>query len=520
MAISFDKYIDIVSAVGGAAAALTRELIGRLFTTNRFVPAGGTLTFTTADEVKFYFGVDSEEYKRAAWYFRFVGKQVTRPKKISFSRWNSVNQAAKIFGGKSASLATFQNLAAADFYLTIGDTTNFINGLDFTAAASMANVATIIQAKINSFVNPNFEDATVAYNATTGGFDLTAGVVVTTPAVAYQVETAIGTVEPDFLGSVLRWAIVEPQLYFSVNDARADIGVAAENPEETFIESANSDNNFGSFLFMAALTDEQIGSIAAANDARNVDFLYTVPVLVSDFAAIVEAIGTAGGNCLTLLNGDVVTPPADQYPEMMPMVILAATDYNRVDAAQNYMYQMADLTPVVTSSLVSDGADGYRVNYYGATQQAGRLLAFYQRGYMNGQNTDPLDMNTYVNEIWLKDNIGVELINLQLSLGKISANRQGRATVISGVQVAVSRALFNGVISVGKILTGTQKAYITSVTGQTDAWRQVQNVGYWLDCFIEPFTGPGGSTEYKARYVLIYAKDDVVRLIEGSDILI
>lgn len=517
MAISFRKYIDIVSAVGGAAATQTRELIGRIFVDNPLLPGFMTLYFTTLESVGLYFGTSSEEYKRARFYFSFIGKQITTAKKISFARWNANDTAPAIYGGDSPGLGNFIGVTVGDFYLTIDGVTNHVSGLDFTAATSMADVATILQAAINAFVDPNFATATVTFNATENRLELFGGVVATANTI--DIDTSEGVTMPNFLYQGLRWAIAPPNLY-TKDAARAVPGLVHETPGNAFNVNADADNNFGSFLIMGAVTDEQYIEVAQNNDARNVEFLFTVPALLADYMFFCSDLGNISGVCITLTDGDVYPAPADEYPEMMPMVILAATDYNRPDAAQNYMYQQAALTPVVLTTALSDGADSCRVNYYGATQQAGRLIAFYQRGYMHGETNDPLDMNTYVNEIWLKDNIGVELINLQLALGKISANKQGRATVISGVQVAVDRALANGVISIGKPLTNTQKAFITSVTGQEDAWRQVQNVGYWLDCFIEQYAGPGGGPEYKARYVLIYAKDDVVRKIEGSDILI
>lgn len=514
MAISFKKYIDIVSRVGGAAATQTRELIARFYVDNPRMQPGGVMYFTTLESVRDFFGYSTPEYSRARFYFSFVGKQVTTPKKISFVRYQSVASAPKIFGGKVGALSTFTSYAAAKFQLTIDGVANVVE-CDFTAAASLSDVASILQTEINAFVDDNFANATVVFDAISGGFILTGGVVATTGLIDVSTKAVNPTAE--FL-AVLGWVITPPSFY-TPTLALAVSGAPEKSPAETFSENADNDNNFGSFAFITAITDEQIVEVANENAARNVTFIFSLGCLVTDIAMLGEEINGIEGLCVTLQDGDIPTPPYE-FPEILPMAILAATDYNRVDAAQNYMYQTADLTPVILSNTYSDIADAFRINYYGATQQAGKLIAFYQRGYMFGNIGDPLDINIYANEIWIKDNIGVELINLQLALGKISANKQGRATVISGVQVAVDRALANGVISIGKPLTNTQKAYITSVTGQTDAWRQVQNVGYWLDCFIELYAGPGGTPEYKARYVLIYAKDDVIRKIEGSDILI
>ena len=515
MAISFKKYVDIVSAVGGAAAATTRELIGRLFTENPLMPMNTTIEFTTLAGVKAYFGVQSEEYKRALFYFSFIGKQVTSPKKISFHRWTSVDTAPVIIGGVTeATHNNFTGVAAGSFELEIGGVTNTIDTLDFTLCTNMDDVAAVIQARINSFVGLQWTGATVVWEAANKRFVFTGGQV----ELANTCSISIGdTFAPPFLLVALGWA-GNGNTFWLPTLPRFIYGAVHAFASSAFAVSADENNNFGSFLFMGtALTDEERKSIALDNDARNNEFMYTMPALFADYEFFCdELMNEIGGWCLTLLDGNVSPPPVDEYPEMMPMVILAATDYNRPDASQNYMFQRAALTPVITATGLSDFADACRANYYGATQQAGRLVSFYQRGYMHGADNDAVDMNTYANEMWLKDHIGVDLINLLLALGKISANRQGRATVLAAVNSSVTLALFNGVISIGKLLTMVQKEYITSVSGNPDAWRQVQDSGYWLDCFIEQMQ----NGDYKARYILIYSKDDAIRKIEGSHILI
>ncbi|OYW78788.1 MAG: hypothetical protein B7Z19_06545, partial [Polynucleobacter sp. 32-46-5] len=85
----------------------------------------------------------------------------------------------------------------------------------------------------------------------------------------------------------------------------------------------------------------------------------------------------------------------------------------------------------------------------------------------------------------------------------------------------IDQALVNGVISVGKPLTSAQQIYITNATGDDTAWRQVQSEGYWIDVEIVAYVDTiTGTTKYKAVYVLIYSKDDVIRKVEGTDVLI
>ena len=76
-----------------------------------------------------------------------------------------------------------------------------------------------------------------------------------------------------------------------------------------------------------------------------------------------------------------------------------------------------------------------------------------------------------------------------------------------------------GSIEVGKTLTTAQKAYIGNATGSTTAWQQVQTSGYWLNVVISQYT-VDGVNQYKAVYTLIYSKNDTIRLVQGTDVLI
>jgi hypothetical protein len=111
-------------------------------------------------------------------------------------------------------------------------------------------------------------------------------------------------------------------------------------------------------------------------------------------------------------------------------------------------------------------------------------------------------------------------MNLFLALPKISANATGGNQILLVINNAISQALNNGVISIDKTLTVIQQAYITQISGDDTAWRKVQNDGYWVGYEIQTFVNSSGANEYKFVYTLIYSKDDVIRKVEGSHILI
>jgi hypothetical protein len=500
MAITIRKYVDIVSGIGAGSAVRRRDLIGRLFDTNPLIPVGSLIEFDDAESVSEYFGSASEEYARAAFYFGWISKNITRAKKIAFARWADTAVAARIYGSKSAKLlATYTAIANGSIHLTIGATAHEITGIDLSGAASLAAVAALVEDAIQAQVGAQFATATVVYNADRSSFDFVSGTVGDAVLIV-----AAGTTGTD-LAAPLGWLALSTIV---------SNGSAEQTITDVLTESADATNNFGSFLFMSELSIEEVEEVAVWNTTQNVLYQFMVPVIGASAQAYYDALKGYQGIAVTL------SETAGEFPEMIPMIILAATNYSARNSVQNYMFQIFNVTPGVTTTSDSNELDVIRVNYYGRTQTAGQFLDFYQRGILMGLPVNPVDMNVYANEQWLKDAAGAAIMELLLALPRISANAKGRVQLISQIQSVVNQALFNGTISIGKPFSNTQKLYISEITGDPNAWQQVQGIGYWLDCVMESYVTEDSRTEWKAVYTLVYSKDDVVRKVEGSHILI
>ena len=499
MTIPFTKYIDVVSGVGGANQVSQRELIGRLFTTNPLLPTKSFAEFDDEDPVGEYFGFSSEEYKRALFYFGFIAKDTVRPKKISFARWADADTAPLIFSESDDYLvATFTGINDGAFALTLGGDTEVITGLDFTTDVSLADVAATIETGIQAAnVAAVWTSATVTYNTTDKRFDFVGGDTGNFAVVV--AEAGAGTEIAELIGWLNAGTILSD-------------GVVEETVTTALTESASASNNFGSFLFMPTLSIDEMVDAATWNKAQNVRFQFYDSVLEVDAQDAYDALKDLGGTGMHIHSASAV----DEYPEMMPMMIMAATDYTRENANKNYMYHQFAISATVDDGVVSNTLDALRINYYGETQQAGRVLSFYQRGVLMGLATDPLDMNTYANEQWFKDANSVTLMNLLLALNALPANDDGRVTVLGALQDNIELAIRNGTILLAKALNTTQKAYVLSVTGDENAWRQIESQGYWIDATVQEPT----PNEFKIVYLLLYAKGDAIRKIEGTQTLI
>ena len=512
MAININKYVDITSAVGGNAQVAGRDFIARLFSTNDLIPPATVLTFENKAEVGTYFGTTSEEYKRAGFYFDFVSKELNSPDKISFYKWSKVAEPPRVYGNTSPSAYTvLAAVSAGSLKVTIGGVLLSLTGIDFTGDVSPSDVAATLQVAIRTGVGAMFTSATVTYNSTRGSYDLVGGTAVGGSAGVILIEQGVGGTP---IGDLIGW--------LSGSGLIVANGSAATAPEDAVAESAVISNDFGSFCFMPLsslsstdpLTLAETIDVATWNLGENVMYMYSVAIGSSDATAWANettGLGAIGGCALT------ISDESDEYPEMLPMAILAATRYDQNNAVQNYMFQQYDsaLTASVTTDTVSDAMDALRVNYYGQTQESGANISFYQRGVLFGASTDPRDMNTYANEIWLKDAMTAAIMNLLLSVAQVSANAAGRVQILTIMQGVINQALNNGTISVGKTLTTLQKVYIGQITNDPNAWYQVQTSGYWVDVVFTLISG-----DYVAEYTLVYSKDDIIRKVEGRDILI
>lgn len=504
------NFVDITSSVGANGGLPTRNYGAMIITGNPLVPTGQIISFTSAAAVGSYFGTGSEEYARAVAYFSFISKNGSAAQMLSFWFWNQDAATTDlIFGAPPIdTLTQFNAITTGDFTLSMGGYSHHLTGVSFSAAGSLAAVATDLTNAIQAITagGTPWTSAVVSYDSTTGAFNLVSG-----EAEADTISITAGTIE-DMAGP-LGW--LNPATVISN-------GTAAQTLTNNVIALAALSNNFGSITatFALDLTLTEVEAIANWNASLtpNIQFIYSVNVTPSNASAWSAALANIQGTTLTLQSPG--GQAAIEFPEMVPMILFAATQYSQPNSVQNYKYQgNFNLTPSVTSESGYTTYTGLNINFYGNTQNAGQTINFYMDGVMMGPSSAPQYQNLYANEIWFKDNLATALINLLLLLPQIPANPTGVAQITATIQSVINLALTNGTISVGKTLNSTQKLYISDVTGSNNAWQQVQNQGYWLNVVIESSI-VDSQTIYTAVYTLVYSKDDVVQSITGSNILI
>lgn len=505
--ISQNRYVKIVSGVGAGANAAQRKLIMRAITQSTLVPPGIVLEFSELDAVGTYFGYDSEEYKRAKRYLGFISKNTVSPSSISFARWVSVAIAPMVVGDSfPKSLSSFAAVTAGLLQINVGNAPIQITGIKLDDATSLTNVASVIQTAVRTSTDPQLANATVTFNTNTSQFVLAGSVV------GSGVITVAATGLPGDISQLTGLA---------TGNAVLVAGQAADTAEAAVAKSAGISNNFGSFIFAvpyATMEIEDIKEVASWNHAQNNMYIYSVPAYLSDLANYFQELKGFSGCGLSVLSN---TAPND-YIEQAPCEILAATDYSTVGATQNYMFYQFDGSNVtVSDDTIADIVDKSRGNYMGVTQSAGQQLAFYQRGVLCGGPTAAVDMNVYANEMWFKSACSAAVLTLFLASGEVPADETGAAMILGVLQPVIKLAGDNGTFRPGKPLTAVQQQYITRISGDKNAWRQVFSIGYWINISFSSYVNQNnGLTEWKATYKVIYAKGDSIRFVEGTDTMI
>lgn len=510
MPISINRYVDITSGVAGAQSVPDRSLCGLRFTTDPRVPVDSVVTFTgdIAAEALTYFGSQSKDYDWSAQYAAYVSPApASRAKILRFAAYVKQDRAARIFGKSlTQNLSDLKLITSGSLNLTLGETTKELTLLNFADATTLADVASTLQTAIRLEADTAaWATATVEFDAPSNAFNLVGGTLVKCPV------GVLASTAPSDISAAIGWGFGAVMSPGSESLSGLDSLAAAESVTDSF----------GTFSFNPALPIVEAKQVATYNAGLNVKYQYyhTVSLLeASTHAGELRAMASCG----VILN---VRP--GEYKESLPAAVSAAVDFDRTNAVVNYMYRQGPFPgdPITGENDVHDnttasGLDTLRVNYYGTTAKAGQKISFFQRGYLMGGPTAPLDMSVHLNEQWFKSALQSDLLGAQLSLSQISADDQGRGAIIALLDPRIEQGKRNGTIRVGKTLTALQQIAITDITNDPDAWRDVQNSGVWRDAAIVSYVGESGVTEYKVVYTVVYSKNDVVRKIEGSHNLI
>lgn len=507
MTIPIKKYVAITSKVADTQGASRKDLIPRVFTTNPLFSANTVYEFASSSDVAAFAGSLSAEAKLASEYFAWISKTANQAKKISFMRYSFDALAPYIYSTKAlTSLAQLKAVTDGSMVVNLGGTAYVVTGVDLSAITTYADVAAALQTAIraNTQGGKLYTDATVEYQAGNSSFILTGG-----ETGENTINYAIAANEGTDLSALIGWN--------SANVPILSNGTTEQTIADILNKTIDISTNFLTFGFLSA-TDAyaNLDAIGAFVDEQNNEYRFCFDLGASNYA---EGIATAKKYTGMTAHYNINYGLEGINPAwLMSAILPATTNYDKVNGVKNYMFQ--EFPSQAVSVGIDDGnlyqiLDNLCINYNGQTQKSGKTISFYQNGF----NADATDSAIFDNEAWLKDAIKTDMLNAFLALDFIPADNDGLAILTGILENNCDEALNNHVFSKGKILTNTQKAYITQLTGNENTWLDVQNNGYYFMVDITTETS-GEATLYVGEYLLIYLKNDVIRKVEGRNILI
>lgn len=230
--------------------------------------------------------------------------------------------------------------------------------------------------------------------------------------------------------------------------------------------------------------------------------------------------------CCTAVLDDAFANVDDQgvelgttYPGWLTCSLLASTKYSRTNSTIIQEFKaLNDAGMVVTCKCDSlyNILTGLNVNFYGQTQKAGQLMAFYMEGY----NLDGTDTSVSDNEIWLKDRITTEVFNRFVKCNKVPAGAVGRAIIKAAINGVISEGLNNLSVQPEKTISDSDKAAIIQNTGATDAPAQIYTQGYYLDVRDGDDERAGAGIRRVVDYILYYSTGEGIRKVTGSHVMV
>lgn len=454
MAIPARQVVDVAPRVINAGVP-DLAMSGLLLTKNALC-LFPDMSFTSANAVGNYFGMDSNEYKAAAKYFLGYDNAFKRPATIKFGRRVDSAIAGSLIGGSASALATLKAITAGTFKITVDGTEITVASLDLSSCTTQSDVATALAAKITG--------TTVVYNSNLNAFIITSGTTGADSAVSVATEVSTNTYAEQ-LGLTAHAGAI-PQA-----------GMAAMSADANMTAIAKADGNWVSFSYLYEATDEEIIALATWNNNQKVEFLF-VPYTEAQ-------ADTVPSNSSNLPNSLKVTEPEGTIlvfgnidVAILVMAIGASIDWNRYNGLPSWAFRtQSGLAASVTDETTAENLLSMKVNYYGRYASRVEDFTFLYNGAMIGGQFGFVD--AYIGNIWLRNALQNAILNGLQSVGRTPYTDAGYNQIRAWCQDPINRGLNNGVIQTGLILSEAQKAQIYSEIG-IDVSDKLFTDGYYL----------------------------------------
>lgn len=438
------QYIVAINPRLIPAGSTDLEFNGLFLSDNALIPLSAPLmSFVDADSVADYFGEDSTEAKKAKIYFLGYNNSFAKPRRLIIGRRVSTAVGAYVRGGKYAgTLADLTSVTAGGLSITINSTDIALTSLDFSACTSLSEVATTLQTALQS----DLAGTTCTYSSITKAFTIGSPSAGDSEVITYAT------------GSV-----AELLNLTSANGAILSQGSDALSVDANMALLTDISQNWVTFTTLYTASNDEHTALSAWASAQGIEYCYIghtadanllVQGSTNSIADIIKEAGY-GATALVYDNVDVA---------VFVLGAVASVNWERYQGSINYAFKKVDgVGATVVNQNDADLLLGKGVSFVGNFATRNDEFVFFYNGKMFG-DYDWLD--TFINTIWLKNAMQVAVMNGLASAGRVPYDDQGYTLIRAWLQEPINKAINNGTIDKGVVLSESQKAQVYAETGK------------------------------------------------------
>ena len=471
---------------GGSSPAMA----GVFLTSNTAVPLGQAKLFTLASAVSAFFGSSSAEALAATIYFNGFQNSTVKPNALYFWQYNTAAVSAYLRGGNLGSMTLTQLKALSGILtMTVDGTVKTTTSINLTAATSFSNAATIISAGFTA-------GPVVAYDSVRNAFTFTSSTTGATSTITFASNTlAAGLLLTQALGAEL---------------SQGAIAATANGAMDT-LQAANKRWATFTTLTEASTTDEAL--FAAWSSART-DKVYVA--WDTDIGATQQGNTTSFGVLAKTAQYNGVVALYNRIDDAaFYMGTIASIDWTRREGRISFAYRMqAGLNPAVTDDTIYANLLNNGYNFYGQFASNVDTFSFSQSGAIPGTWKW---LDTYVNEIYLNQQIQTAIINLLLNVNSLPFADAGYALLRSAILDPVISFRNFGGIRAGVPLSEAQKTQINGAAG-VDVSAEMFTEGFFLQ--ILPADAQARTNRSSPPIALWYMDGGSIRTVNVASIAV
>lgn len=455
MAIPASQIVSIsprVLQAGGTDLVLN----GCFLTENTLLPVGAmAVTFATPGDVMEYFGDETPEYNAAVAYFNGYVNSFKKPRSVIFARRISNAVAAYLRGAKfTGALSDFTAISSGSLSIAVDGTTIDLTSLDFSSVTDYSGAASVLNTAFGSA-------ATVAFDSFTGAFIITSGTSGASSTIGYAVDGDVA--------ALLGWQEGDGGVLSQ--------GSAALSVSENMAAIKEVTANWATFTPVYDADDDEMVALATWANNQGVEYLCVLHsndtdlVSQNDGASIAYLLNEAHMGATTLIYGEL------KHAAFICGAI-ASIDWERVNGTITLAFKKQNgMAANVTNATDAAILEAKNVNFIGEYATRNDDFVWLYPGRMFDTNYNFID--AFICTVWFNSAIQVAIMSGLGTAGRVPYNEDGYTLIRAWIQDPIDRALRNGVINTGMVLSNAQIAEVATEAGM-DISAELQNDGYYL----------------------------------------